>query len=300
MKQRLLLFLKAIIFSATCFFLFSFLGTSAPQPPALKFPYKQAGLTDRQAAAHLLNRFTFGPTYGQIDDVLKIGMEKWFLQQLNGGISDDSLKARLTDYDAIAYTNTQANAVFPRPVQILRMAREEGVIPKDSVKDKKMYKKEIARYMKQNNYRRQGEYFRQFINYKILRAAYSNNQMQEVLADFWFNHFNVSLTKKDCSLFIPAYERDAIRPNVTAKFQDLLLATAKSSAMLLYLDNFTSVGQNDMEEDDNEKKNRRLERLRAMNDTASQTRLQKLQKRKKSEGLNEIMHGKLWNFIRWV
>ena len=63
------------------------------------------------------------------------------------------------------------------------------------------------------------------------------------MTDFWFNHFNVSLTKNQCASFVPAYERDVIRPNVTGKFEYLLLATAKSPAMLIYLDNFTSTGQ---------------------------------------------------------
>ncbi|RYF86584.1 MAG: DUF1800 domain-containing protein, partial [Chitinophagaceae bacterium] len=61
--------------------------------------------------------------------------------------------------------------------------------------------------------------------------------------DFWFNHFNISFTKGESAQFIPAFERDAIRPNTTGKFSTLLLATAKSPAMLYYLDNFTSVGQ---------------------------------------------------------
>src|SRR5206468_11192218 len=83
---------------------------------------------------------------------------------------------------------------------------------------------------------------------KILRAAYSNNQLQELLTDFWFNHFNVSITKNDCAEFIPAYERDVIRPNVSGKFENLLLATAKSPAMLFYLDNFSSAGVNTNED----------------------------------------------------
>ena len=84
----------------------------------------------------------------------------------------------------------------------------------------------------------------QFINQKILRAVYTNNQLQEVMTDFWFNHFNVSITKNQCALYIPAYERDVIRPNVFGSFQNILLATAKSPAMLLYLDNFSSSGTN--------------------------------------------------------
>ncbi len=76
---------------------------------------------------------------------------------------------------------------------------------------------------------------------KILRAAYSNRQMQEEMADFWFNHFNVFFNKGGDRYMLPAYERDAIRAHALGKFPDLLLATAKSPAMLFYLDNWESV-----------------------------------------------------------
>lgn len=271
-------------------FLLSFFhepGTN--QNPAFHFPYKEAGLTERQAAAHMLSRFSFGATPGQVDEVVKTGLEKWFAQQLEGNLPDDSLNVRLADYDAIKMTNIQASEVFPRAIQVLRMAREEGIIPKDSATDdqRKEYKKQIADYVKKNNYRRQGELFRQFINYKIERAAYSNNQLQEVLTDFWFNHFNVSLTKRDCALFIPAYEREAIRPNVTGKFENLVLATAKSPAMLLYLDNFNSVASKEEDEMDAERRRRRLQKMNNMSDSASAEMAQKINKRKKNQGLNE-------------
>ena len=76
---------------------------------------------------------------------------------------------------------------------------------------------------------------------KLLRAIESNRQLAEVLDDFWFNHFNVFYDKGSDRFSIPEYEREAIRPNVLGKFRDLLEATAKSPAMLFYLDNFQSV-----------------------------------------------------------
>src|SRR5580704_6831034 len=76
---------------------------------------------------------------------------------------------------------------------------------------------------------------------KLLRAAESNRQLAEELDDFWFNHFNVNYDKGADRFQLPAYERDAIRPYVLGKFRDLLEATAKSPAMLFYLDNFQSV-----------------------------------------------------------
>ncbi len=75
---------------------------------------------------------------------------------------------------------------------------------------------------------------------KLLRAVYSERQLQEVLADFWFNHFNVFANKGLTRMYLTAYERDAIRPHVLGRFRDLLGATAKSPAMLFYLDNARS------------------------------------------------------------
>ena len=77
---------------------------------------------------------------------------------------------------------------------------------------------------------------------KLLRAIYSDRQLEEVMADFWFNHFNVFINKGADRFLLTSYERDAIRPHVMGKFEDLLVATAKSPAMLFYLDNWLSIG----------------------------------------------------------
>jgi uncharacterized protein (DUF1800 family) len=79
---------------------------------------------------------------------------------------------------------------------------------------------------------------------KLLRAVYSNKQLEEVLTDFWFNHFNVFFDKGADRDYVTSYERDVIREHVLGKFHDLLLATAESPAMLFYLDNWESVGAN--------------------------------------------------------
>src|SRR5260370_14003051 len=77
---------------------------------------------------------------------------------------------------------------------------------------------------------------------KILRAVYSERQLEEVMTDFWFNHFNVYLNKDIDNYLVTSYERDAIRAHALGKFHDLLLATAQSPAMLYYLDNWVSMG----------------------------------------------------------
>jgi len=216
-----------------------------PMSLKFKFPYKQAGLTERQAAAHLLSRFTYGARIGDVDRVLKTGLENWFMQQLEGNIADKELDTMLSKFDDINLTNTEVENRYPRGARVLRMAIKDGLINKDSVNkgDPVAYRKQIKNYMEMNGLKAPQELYRQFINQKILRATYTNNQLRELLTDFWFNHFNVSIIKNQCAPFIPAFERDVIRPNVTGKFSDLLLATAKSPAMLIYLDNFSSSGQ---------------------------------------------------------
>lgn len=271
----------------------SFLPEGTPDKTPLNLPYKQAGLTERQAAAHLLSRFTFGAKPGDIDAVVNLGLEKWFQQQLSAGLADDSLNRALSNYDALKMTNTEIVNTFPRGGQALKMAVKDGVISKDSIKlDKKEYRDQVAAYMQQKGMRPQQELFRQFINQKILRATYSNNQLQELLTDFWFNHFNVSVTKNDCAEFIPVYERDAIRPNVLGKFQDLLMATAKSPAMLMYLDNFSSAGTNtnpNLQLNPQQRKRLMAQMGTQMGDSTSPRAqaLAKLQQRKKTPGLNE-------------
>ncbi len=217
-------------------------GMGGPQiPPAYRFPWRAAGLTERQAAAHLLSRFTYGAEPGQVDAVARMGLENWFAQQLAAQVPDDSLEQVLGGYDALELNNQEVAETYPRNGQVIRMAIRDGVVDKDSVKtDRAAYRAVLQHYMQQKGLKREQELFRQFFCQKILRAAYSQNQLQEVMTDFWFNHFNVSITKNDCAEFIPAYERDVIRPNALGRFNELLLKTAKSPAMLLYLDNFIS------------------------------------------------------------
>jgi uncharacterized protein (DUF1800 family) len=267
-------------------FLSSFLVDGSEKGQS-SFPYKQAGLTDRQAALHLLNRFTYGAKSEDIDLVLKTGLEKWFQQQLTGKLADDSLKQMLSVYDAINLSNQEVANIYPKGAQVLRRAIKDGYIDKDSVNkaDQKEYRNQLKTYMDDKGLKPQQELFRQFINQKILRATYTNNQLQEVLTDFWFNHFNVSITKNDCAMFIPAYERDVIRPNVFGKFENLVLATAKSPAMLFYLDNFSSAGTNTNLEAQPKRNPAMLNQT--VNNNMKAAALQKIQQNKKNQGLNE-------------
>lgn len=245
------------------------------------FPYQQFGLTKRQAAAHLLNRFTYGATEADIDAVEKMGLEKWFEQQLKGNFTDKELQQKLSSFDAINLSNTAVENIYPRNAQLITLAVKNGYVKKDDIKtDDKAYKEQIQSLMRDKGYKPQQELFRQFINQKILRAIYTQNQLRELMTDFWFNHFNVSLSKNQCAIYVPAFERDVIRPNVFGNFEDLLLATAKSPAMLMYLDNFSSSGTD-------------LSNSNEMSDVTEKPFLRKMKlanqnkKAKNSKGLNE-------------
>jgi uncharacterized protein (DUF1800 family) len=232
--------LEKVAFSLISIVIMSFV--TAPRVSRGEFPYKNAGLTERQAAAHLLNRFTFGPRPGQVDDIVKIGLEKWFNQQLDGKSNDKNIEKKLADFDTQHLSNPEIAKLYMRNGQAVRMAIKEGYIVKDSInKDKKEYKEALKEYMDSKGLKSEQELVRQTVNQKIVRAIYSENQLREVLTDFWFNHFNVSFTKNNCGLYIPVYERESIRPNVTADFDELLISTAQSPAMLMYLDNASSV-----------------------------------------------------------
>jgi uncharacterized protein (DUF1800 family) len=93
----------------------------------------------------------------------------------------------------------------------------------------------------------QGVFSDELAQAKLLRAIYSEHQLEEVMTDFWFNHFNVFVGKGADRLFLSSYEQETIRPRALGKFEDLIVATAKSPAMLFYLDNWDSVGPNSMQ-----------------------------------------------------
>lgn len=290
MKKPFQLLFAIVFFSIASPILSSFV----PEKPAkFKMPYKAAGLTEREAAAHLISRFTFGNKPGLIDEVVNTGLERWFVQQLDGKQKDDSLDEMLKEYDAIRMSNEQVLNSFPQNAKVLKQAIADGVIDKDSIDkpDKAAYREQLKDYMKAKGYRPQKELYRQFANQKILSAAYSNNQLQQVLTEFWFNHFNVSATKNDCAQFIPAYERDVIKPNVTGKFGDLLLATAQSPAMLFYLDNFNSSGMNEESETQQKRQQEKIEKqmkeVMDGDESDKDKMLAQIKKRKKEMGLNE-------------
>jgi uncharacterized protein (DUF1800 family) len=106
------------------------------------------------------------------------------------------------------------------------------------------YRRAVYEYFKENNLRPPQFMTGELQMSRILRAVYSERQLQEVLVDFWTNHFNVFAGKGADRWLLISYDRDTIRPHTLGKFSDLLRATAESPAMLFYLDNFQSVSPN--------------------------------------------------------
>lgn len=264
-------------------FLISF--TPEHTEPASVFPYNKAGLTERQAAAHLLDRFTYGATPDDVDEVVRIGLENWFGQQLRADLPDTTLDNMLSKYNTIVMSNEEIIRTFPKGAQLRRMAIRDSVIDKNDVnkENKKGTRQALSDYMREHGYRRERELYSELIAQKILRASYSSNQLREMLVSFWFNHFNVSLTDNDCSRFITAYERDVIRPNALGNFETMLLATAKSPAMLTYLDNFRS----SMASDARQPINRVRPKNRTMSADSVMAQMVPNKNSKANQGLNE-------------
>lgn len=225
-----------------------------------------------------------------------MGLDKWLQQQLDGNLPDDEVTRRLPadSYEALAMNNEAIVNTYLNAGQIIRLAAKNNLFNKDSIKnlDKPEYRAQLKKLMDEQGYKAPQELQREIVNQKIVRAAYGQNQLQEVLTDFWFNHFNVSLTKGQCQQFVLTYERDAIRPNVLGNFETILEATAKHPAMLEYLDNAQSVSmENDMARNQDKNNLARFTKQRMdqmANDTSAAGKLlQQTIKARKTQGLNE-------------
>ncbi len=229
----------------------------SPSSSSIHLPWKQAGLTDREAAAHLLNRFAYGPRPGEIDAVVKMGLDRWFERQLAAGLPDGPLDARLKELPALRMTAAEIARTYPPPGRLLVEARRAGVVTWDGetadlsdaagpeTDARREMRDAVQAWAAKQGYRTQKELGAQLVAQKLWRAVESENQLAEVMTDFWFNHFNVSLTDNQSRSHVLSYERDAIRPNALGSVRTLLEATAKHPAMLLYLDNAQSAATDD-------------------------------------------------------
>ena len=206
-------------------------------------------LTEDQAILHALDRLAYGPRPGDMERIRQMGLEKWISQQLKPESLDDSTaEARLKDLTTLKMSSARLVSEFPPPAQA---AKKEGVTKEQFQEERKEKAQAEVQQMRQNGEtdpaklllaRMQGpqRIISDLSMAKVNRAIYSDRQLYEVMANFWFNHFNVFAGKGADRWMLTAYERDTIRPHAMGKFQDLLEATAKSPAMLFYLDNWQS------------------------------------------------------------
>jgi uncharacterized protein (DUF1800 family) len=203
---------------------------------------------------HVLNRITFGPRPGDVARVREIGLEAYLEQQLHPErIDDTALEQTLTRFETLDLDTSTLVREYHLPALMTRrrLRAEAARAPqRDGASDlipgrpePGMDPDELRRRRSElpPEMRRGQLISQELMEQKIIRAVSSERQLQEVLVDFWFNHFNVSMRKGPLiQPFLTEYERDVVRPHVLGRFRDLLGAVAESPAMLLYLDNWLS------------------------------------------------------------
>jgi len=171
---------------------------------------------------HVLNRLAFGPTLEDFHHVRSIGVDRYIAEQLHPESIPEpfELRWRIAALDTLRYNAAQLRQLYglPSPIRGFK-------VPPELAKAQR----ERARAIVQ-----------QAAQARILRSLLSRRQLEEVMVDFWFNHFNVFSGKDLDHLWIGDYERQAIRPFALGRFRDLLFATTKHPAMLVYLDNTLS------------------------------------------------------------
>ncbi len=209
--------------------------------------------SDDPAILHLLNRTTFGPRPGDVGRVRSLGVSNWIDLQLHPErIPDAELDAQLGRFETLKLSTRElAEKYFLPAVEERRRLQRSAGQSADSDFNPGTDRPDMQ---EQPGPRRPGpmsdaqrgqrEVMGELVEQKVLRATSSERQLQEVLVDFWFNHFNVSATKGATRFYLTEYERDVIRPHVLGRFRDLLEATAKSPAMLFYLDNWMNSDPN--------------------------------------------------------
>jgi len=205
---------------------------------------------------HVLNRLTFGPRPGDLARIQQLGVDRFIDQQLHPERIDDGEVARHLDgFQTLHLSSSEIAERFEIPVLQERRQRQQAAGNQGAANQQGAGNQQAAAGPLADAPRPQDAAMdpeRQRANLplvelsqqKIVRAVYSERQLQEVLTDFWFNHFNVDARKGPERYMLTEYEREVIRPHVLGHFRDLLGATAKSPAMLFYLDNWMSADPN--------------------------------------------------------
>src|SRR5438128_2815651 len=188
-------------------------------------------LTPQDSAFHALNRLAYGPRPGDVPRVAAEGVMRWIDRQLSPDeIDNERLAERERQFQILRYDRGDLAAMY---TEVQRKRRERKLAAAaDTMADKSE-----ANPIAQRGRRLAGE----FADLAVVRAALAERQLYEVMVDFWTNHFNVYFAKGADRFLTPDYIEHTIRPRAMGKFEDLLIATAKSPAMLFYLDNWESV-----------------------------------------------------------
>ena len=203
---------------------------------------------DDRTIVHVLNRLGFGPAPGDIARVRRIGLGAYIDQQLHPERLDDrALSARLAPFQTLTKSTQELARDYFIPALTIRRQQQQRQAqqPAGTPVDPEMTKREMRSPEQIEAMRAERTVLVELTQQKVIRAAYSERQLEEVLVEFWFNHFNVFAGKGQTRLYLTEYERDAIRPHVLGRFRDLLGATAHSPAMLFYLDNWQSAAPAD-------------------------------------------------------
>ena len=188
-------------------------------------------LTPRDSAFHALNRLAYGARPGEADSVARFGVIRWIERQLDPDhISDDHIAEREREFKILDYNRANLAGRYRDATRERQRLQREAAASGDSTRMRN------ARPMQE--FRELGGELQQLA---IVRAAISERQLREVMVDFWTNHFNVFVGKGADRFLLPSYIEETIRPRALGRFEDLLVATAESPAMLFYLDNAQSV-----------------------------------------------------------
>ena len=198
----------------------------------LAMPAADAGQAD---ALHALNRLAFGPAPGDLERVTRLGVHDWVAEQMQP--QRLPLPAFLAQQLASLRTPHESQRELVQGYrEMLKEAKEARQAEPASPDGNKPRTEEGAERRRQI-----GAIALEAGEARLLQALHSPRQLEEVLVDFWFNHFNVYQGKGLDRVLVESYEREAIRPNVFGRFRTMLGATARHPAMLFYLDNWLSV-----------------------------------------------------------
>ncbi|HEY7194183.1 MAG TPA: DUF1800 domain-containing protein [Gemmatimonadales bacterium] len=190
-------------------------------------------LTPRDSAFHALNRLAYGARAGEAETVARFGVMRWIERQLDPEHIDDSrLAARERQFKILDYDRADLAERF-RDVQ-----RERQRMQREAAARGDTSRPRGAEGAPMREFRELGGELQQLA---VVRATLSERQLREVMVDFWTNHFNVFVGKGADRFLLPSYIEETIRPRALGTFEDLLIATAESPAMLFYLDNAQSV-----------------------------------------------------------